>query len=182
MAAEFDFIHDADRCVGCGLCVAFCPQYCLEVGEGGMPVATHMETCVGCTTCSGQCPQRAITIQARSGAAEYDPYKDEPRAVPISKEEQAKYAEWEKIIMDALDLRWHPVAVGIIDKNELLPDVPFPKEKLRYCQHKQKSCQKAFTQRIVFLFLYKWNPGSYGHKNEPEACQYSLYHHLHDLF
>lgn len=134
MAAEFDFIHDADRCVGCGLCVAFCPQYCLEMGEGGMPVATHMETCVGCTTCSGQCPQRAITIQARSGAAEYDPYKDEPRAEPISKEEQAKYAEWEKIIMDALDLRWYPVAVGIIDKDELLPDVPFPKEKLRYCQ------------------------------------------------
>ena len=134
MAADYAFLHDPDRCVKCGLCVAFCPQYCLEMGEDGYPVAPKMEECVGCTTCSGQCPQRAIVIKALSGAEEYDPYADEPRAEPISKEEQAKYAEWERILMDKLDLRWHPVSVGIIDKDELLPDIPMPAEKLRFCQ------------------------------------------------
>ena len=62
MSADYEFIHDADRCVACGLCVAFCPQYCLEVDDNGMPRAVDMEACVGCTTCSGQCPQRAIVI------------------------------------------------------------------------------------------------------------------------
>ena len=36
--------------------------------------------------------------------------------------------------MEALDLRWHPVAVGLIDVDDPLPDVPMPTEKLRYCQ------------------------------------------------
>jgi uncharacterized protein (DUF169 family)/NAD-dependent dihydropyrimidine dehydrogenase PreA subunit len=134
MTAEFEFIHDKDRCVACGLCVAFCPQYSLEVGEDGKPVGAHMETCVGCDTCSGQCPKRAITIKRIGNPAEYNPYADEPRAKPISKEEQKRYADAEKLIMDTLDLRWHPVSVGLIDVDEPLPDIPFPTEKLRYCQ------------------------------------------------
>lgn len=108
MSADYEFIHDADRCVACGLCVAFCPQYCLEVDDNGMPKATDMEACVGCTTCSGQCPQRAIVIKSLTDAAAYDPYADEERAEPISVEEQRHYAEAEKAIMEALDLRWHP--------------------------------------------------------------------------
>ena len=36
--------------------------------------------------------------------------------------------------MDKLDLRWRPVAVSLIDKDELLPDVPMPSENLRFCQ------------------------------------------------
>lgn len=134
MSADYEFIHDADRCVACGLCVAFCPQYCLEVDDNGMPKAVDMEACVGCTTCSGQCPQRAIVIKSLPGAAVFDPYADEVRAEPISAEEQRHYAEAEKAIMEALDLRWHPVAVGLIDVDEPLPDVPMPIEKLRYCQ------------------------------------------------
>ena len=80
MSADYEFIHDADRCVACGLCVAFCPQYCLEVDDNGMPRAVDMEACVGCTTCSGQCPQRAIVIKSLPGAAAFDPYAGEERA------------------------------------------------------------------------------------------------------
>lgn len=134
MSADYEFLHDPDRCVACGLCVAFCPQYSLAVGEDGKPVAVNMEECVGCTTCSGQCPQRAITIKSLPGATAFNPYEDEERAEPISKEEQKRYADAEKAIMEALDLRWHPVAVGLIDIDEPLPDVPMPTEKLRYCQ------------------------------------------------
>lgn len=134
VSADYSFVHDTRRCVRCGLCVAFCPQYCLVIGEDGYPHAPGMEACVGCTTCSGQCPQRAIRIEAQPGAAAFDPYADEPRAEPISADEQRVYAEAEAVIMDKLDLRWHPVSVGIIDKDEALPDVPFPTEKLRFCQ------------------------------------------------
>ena len=134
MAADYTFVHDQNRCVQCGLCVAFCPQYCLEMGDDGYPHGTKMEECVGCTTCSGNCPKRAITIEAQPWAAEYDPCAGEERAEPISKEEQRHYAECEKAIMEALGLRWHPVSVGLIDIDELLPDVPMPTEKLRYCQ------------------------------------------------
>ncbi len=36
--------------------------------------------------------------------------------------------------MQSLGLRWQPVAVSLIDKDELLPDVPMPPENLRFCQ------------------------------------------------
>lgn len=131
---EFSFIHNKDACVACGLCVAFCPEYSLEVGKDGKPVGTQMHTCVGCDTCSGQCPKRAITIKRNGSPKDYDPYKDEPRAKPISEQEQKRYKDAEATIMQALDLRWHPVSVGLIDMDEPLPNVPFPAEKLRFCQ------------------------------------------------
>lgn len=134
MADEFKFVHDAKRCVACGLCVAFCPQDSLETGEDGKPKPAHMETCVGCDTCSGQCPRRAIVVKREGNPAEYDPYAGEERAAPIPAEQRKRYAQAEKTIMEALDLRWHPVSVGLIAPDELLPDVPFPSEKLRFCQ------------------------------------------------
>ena len=42
MAADYTFVHDQSRCVQCGLCVAFCPQYCLEMGEDGYPYGVPM--------------------------------------------------------------------------------------------------------------------------------------------
>ena len=36
--------------------------------------------------------------------------------------------------MEKLGLRWQPVAVSLIDKDELLPDVPLPPENQRFCQ------------------------------------------------
>lgn len=125
---------NTDRCVKCGLCVAFCPCYVLEEDEDGHPWAAHPEKCVGCTTCAGNCPQRALTIEAIGDAHYVDPFADEPKAEPINAERQAEFAEYQRIIMEKLDLRWKPVAVGLIDKDELLPDVPMPPENLRFCQ------------------------------------------------
>lgn len=131
--ADYRVLHDPTRCVKCGLCVAFCPCYTLEIGAEGYPVVADIEACVGCQTCSGNCPQRALTIEA-TGDAVYDPFADEPRAEPLGKERRAELAEYQRIIMDKLGLRWQPVAVGLIDKDELLPDVPMPSENLRFCQ------------------------------------------------
>lgn len=132
--ASYRITNDPTRCVQCGLCVAFCPcPDVLVMGEDGYPTANLIDDCVGCQTCSGNCPQRALTVEA-VGNDTFDPLADEPRAEPISEELRAQYAQWQRIIMDKLDLRWQPVAVGLIDKDELLPDVPLPPENLRFCQ------------------------------------------------
>ncbi len=132
--AEYKITNDPGRCVKCGLCVAFCPiPNVLEVGPEGHPVVVDAESCVGCQTCSGNCPKRALTVEA-TGDAVYDPYADEPRAEPISVDRQAHFAELQASIMTSLGLRWQPVAVGLINKDELLPNAPIPSENLRFCQ------------------------------------------------
>ena len=131
--ADYRIVNDPDRCVKCGLCIAFCPCEVLEADADGHPFAARIEDCVGCTTCSGNCPQRALLVEA-TGDAVYDPFADEPRAEPIGRELHEQYAEWQRVIMDKLGLRWQPVAVSLIDKDELLPDVPMPPENQRFCQ------------------------------------------------
>ncbi len=132
--AKYRISHNPDLCVRCGLCVAFCPiPGILEEGPDGAPVVADVEACVGCQTCSGNCPKRALTIEA-IGDATFDPFADEPRAEPISPETQEQYASWQRICMEKLGLRWQPIAVSLIDRDELLPDVPMPPENLRFCQ------------------------------------------------
>lgn len=131
--ADYRIANDPDRCVACGLCIAFCPCEVLEADEEGHPFAARIEDCVGCTTCAGNCPQRALSVEA-TGDAVYDPFADEPRAEPISRELHEQYAEWQRVIMEKLGLRWQPVAVSLIDKDEPLPDVPLPPENQRFCQ------------------------------------------------
>ena len=131
--ADYRIANDPNRCVKCRLCIAFCPCEVLEADEEGHPFAARIEDCVGCTTCAGNCPQRALSVEA-TGDAVYDPFADEPRAEPISRELREQYAEWQRVIMEKLGLRWQPVAVSLIDKDEPLPDVPLPPENQRFCQ------------------------------------------------
>lgn len=131
--ADYRIANDPNRCVKCGLCIAFCPCEVLEADEEGHPFAARIEDCVGCTTCAGNCPQRALSVEA-TGDAVNDPFADEPRAEPISRELREQYAEWQRVIMEKLGLRWQPVAVSLIDKDEPLPDVPLPPENQRFCQ------------------------------------------------
>ncbi len=131
--AEYNIINDPSRCVKCGLCIAFCPCDVLEANEDGYPFAAYPDQCVGCTTCSGNCPTRALLVES-IGDAEFDPFADEPRAEEISKEEHAHYEELQRTIMEKLGLRWQPVAVSLIEKDELLPNAPMPPENLRFCQ------------------------------------------------
>jgi 2-oxoglutarate ferredoxin oxidoreductase subunit delta len=56
----------AERCKGCGFCVEFCPQACLELssqynGKGYHPPALKdRELCSGCDICGMMCPDFAI--------------------------------------------------------------------------------------------------------------------------
>ncbi|MEW6047087.1 MAG: 4Fe-4S binding protein [Bacillota bacterium] len=69
-------VIDRDRCKGCELCIAFCPENVLALSSGdfnalGYRPATvvHPEACTGCTHCARMCPEAAITITVTQKAA-----------------------------------------------------------------------------------------------------------------
>ena len=178
--SDYTFIHDDSRCLHCGLCEAFCPCYVIELVDG-VPTAVNPDACVGCTTCAGNCPQRAITIEA-TGDAKFNPFADEPRAQAIPDEQRAQYAEWERIMMEKLDLRWHPVAVSLIDKDELLPDVPMPPENQRFCQALMSARRGASILMPPFKHSCPDGTSIFGMTGVPEKLAtgeiYVLFHKL----
>jgi len=65
---DYQYQIDADRCKGCGLCVAVCPKKVLSLlqknnSKGYFPAYRVDESaCVLCGTCCIMCPDIAITI------------------------------------------------------------------------------------------------------------------------
>jgi NAD-dependent dihydropyrimidine dehydrogenase PreA subunit len=55
------FRLDAERCIGCGICVDACPLKILAL-EGGLCIMTDPTRCLECGTCIRECPHDAITI------------------------------------------------------------------------------------------------------------------------
>ncbi len=65
--AAVKVVIDAERCKGCGLCVAVCPPGVLALGDlnaKGYSVAVLVddEGCTSCTACALICPDAVITV------------------------------------------------------------------------------------------------------------------------
>lgn len=53
---------DEKKCIGCGTCVKFCPEACIELGKNKKANVGY-EWCKGCGVCAEVCPQKAITMK-----------------------------------------------------------------------------------------------------------------------
>ncbi len=65
---------DRERCKGCGLCVAACPEHVLSLSTNaynrqGLPfaVSTSPERCNACQSCAITCPDSAIRVIREAG-------------------------------------------------------------------------------------------------------------------
>ena len=59
--------HNVQDCVGCGTCVAVCPEKALTLTDR---IHVARERCVHCGTCVDACPAAAMTVQGRSVTAQ----------------------------------------------------------------------------------------------------------------
>ncbi len=128
---------DHDRCSGCGMCVNFCPVdiFVLRDGaKGKVAHAVHAEKCWACDTCVGQCPEKAIQIIESRAEADQREALFRQRAGTLPAAERERYRHWHETLTAVLGLRWDPVAISLIKQGSLLPDVPLPRVKLRFCQ------------------------------------------------
>lgn len=70
-----DIIIDIEKCKGCELCVAACPQDSLAQAKkvnakGYLYIVKINDECTGCTNCALVCPEGAITVYRDTGKKE----------------------------------------------------------------------------------------------------------------
>ncbi len=52
---------DESLCIGCGICVWYCPENCIRIKEDEKKKAViDYSHCKGCLICKGVCPSKAI--------------------------------------------------------------------------------------------------------------------------
>lgn len=57
----------AEKCIGCGTCVKFCPEAAIELAKNverkTQNIGIDYEFCKGCGVCANVCPAKAILMK-----------------------------------------------------------------------------------------------------------------------
>lgn len=52
---------DEEKCIKCGLCMIYCPEFCISENAEGFYHA-DLNYCKGCGICAFECPKDAISM------------------------------------------------------------------------------------------------------------------------
>lgn len=66
-------VVDKEKCNGCSLCEAFCPENTIKIK--GQKAVVDYDYCKGCGICANECPSKAISmeleVKSKSNRGEY---------------------------------------------------------------------------------------------------------------
>lgn len=60
---------EQEACIGCGMCLAVCPQEVFVMDKGKACIIEH-DACMECSACMMNCPVEAIWVQGGVGCAQ----------------------------------------------------------------------------------------------------------------